>query len=131
MLVGAGTDQILQATKEADYHLCRILYWIYKKKKNLLFEEKKNADYHNRKKKLQQCNFRMRASVTKTQGERERVTEKRARDGLVVGVIITFTLLCLRLSVALERRCLLGLENLRQARIEEGTKLPKAETKSN
>lgn len=63
--------------------------------------------------------------------ERERVTEKRARDGLVVGVIITFTLLCLRLSVALERRCLLGLENLRQARIEEGTKLPKAETKSN
>ena len=43
-------DQILQATKEADYHLYRIPYWIKKKKKKiLLFEKKKIADYHNRK----------------------------------------------------------------------------------
>lgn len=56
-------DQILQATKEADYHLYRIPYWI---KKNLLFE-KKIADYHNRK--IAAVQFWILAGITKTQGK--------------------------------------------------------------
>lgn len=46
--------QILQATKEADYHLYQILYWI--KKKNLLFEKKKKILIIMTE-KLQQCDF--------------------------------------------------------------------------
>lgn len=57
-------DQILQPTKEADYHLYRIPYWI--KKKNLLFEKKKIADYHNRK--IAAVQFWILAGITKTQG---------------------------------------------------------------
>ena len=61
-------DQILQATKEADYHLYRIPYWIKKKKKkNLLFEKKKIADYHNRK--IAAVQFWILAGITKTQGK--------------------------------------------------------------
>ena len=50
-------DQILQATKEADYHLYRIPYWIKKKKKNLLFEKKNKKLLIIITEKLQQCNF--------------------------------------------------------------------------
>lgn len=77
-------DQILQATKEADYHLYRILYWI---KKNLLFEKKNHSDYHNRK--IAAVRFWMLARTTKTQG---------------VVVIITFTMFCICCSISLEQR---------------------------
>lgn len=57
-------DQILQATKEADYHLYRIPYWI-KKKKSFVWK-KKIADYHNRK--IAAVQFWILAGITKTQG---------------------------------------------------------------
>lgn len=58
-------DQILQATKEADYHLYRIPYWI-KKKKIFCLKKKKIADYHNRK--IAAVQFWILAGITKTQG---------------------------------------------------------------
>lgn len=48
-------DQILQATKEADYHLYRIPYWIKKNKKIFCLKKKKLLIIITEK--LQQCNF--------------------------------------------------------------------------